>query len=155
MLDTLVFLGCLAVLLRCRQGRRHLRLYALLAAGSCLLVTKDELVHKRLCSGGEQWLHAVQFILHPVVLIAAALLWLGLAGLPAAMVRAMLLVQVLLAAGFLALQAAFGRGGSRSGRPSTTASTTSWASAGTRPGTTRSPCSGPKPGCAPPGCWAS
>jgi 2-polyprenyl-6-hydroxyphenyl methylase/3-demethylubiquinone-9 3-methyltransferase len=110
MLDTLVFLGCLAVLLTLPPGPAHLRLYALLAAGSCLLVTKDELVHKRLCSGGEQWLHAVQFILHPVVLIAAALLWLGLAGLPAAMVRAMLLVQILLAAGFMALQAAFGRG---------------------------------------------
>jgi 2-polyprenyl-6-hydroxyphenyl methylase/3-demethylubiquinone-9 3-methyltransferase len=116
LLDTLVFLGCLACPLLVPPGPPQLRLYAALAAGSCLLITKDELVHRRLCSGGEQWLHAVLFILHPVVLIATACLWLGAGALPGLPLpppgwsRAMLLIQGLLAAGFLALQAGFGAG---------------------------------------------
>jgi 2-polyprenyl-6-hydroxyphenyl methylase/3-demethylubiquinone-9 3-methyltransferase len=38
-------------------------------------VTKDEAVHARLCGSGEHWLHALLFVLHPVVLAAFALLW--------------------------------------------------------------------------------
>lgn len=115
-LDTLVFLGCLGCPLLVPPGPPQVRFYAALAAGSCLLITKDEWVHRRRCSGGEQWLHAVLFILHPVVLIATACLWLGggaLPGLPLpppGLARAMLLLQGLLVAGFLALQAGFGAG---------------------------------------------
>ena len=113
MLDTLVFLGCLSCPLLLAPTPAHLKLYAALAAGSCLLITKDEVIHRRLCSGGEQWLHAVLFILHPVVLMAAACLWLALPGLPLpppGLGRAMLLVQGLVVAAFLALQAGFGAG---------------------------------------------
>lgn len=108
-LDTLVFLVCLGVPLALAPTPSHVLLYAALAAGSCLLITKDEWIHQRLCSGGEQWLHALLFILHPVVLIATAMLWLGRAapGLPA---RSMLLSQCLLVAAFLALQLGFGAG---------------------------------------------
>jgi 2-polyprenyl-6-hydroxyphenyl methylase / 3-demethylubiquinone-9 3-methyltransferase len=38
-------------------------------------LTKDEAVHARLCTAGEQWLHAILFVLHPIVLAAFALLW--------------------------------------------------------------------------------
>ncbi len=110
MLDTLVFACCLAIPLLLPPEARWVRLYAALAAGSCLLVTKDEALHKRLCSAGEHWLHAVLFILHPVVLIAAALLWIGSAALAPPLARAMLALQCLLAAGFLALQAVLGAG---------------------------------------------
>jgi 2-polyprenyl-6-hydroxyphenyl methylase/3-demethylubiquinone-9 3-methyltransferase len=114
-LDTVVFLGCLAWPLLFPPDPARVRGYALLAAVSCLLITKDELVHRRLCGGGEQWLHAVLFILHPVVLIATACLWLGAgtAALPAPppdLARGMLLVQGFAVSGFLALQAAFGAG---------------------------------------------
>jgi hypothetical protein len=51
--------------------------YAMIAFFSCLFVTKDEPVHSRLCDAGEQWLHAVQFVLHPIVFLAFGLLWLG------------------------------------------------------------------------------
>jgi 2-polyprenyl-6-hydroxyphenyl methylase/3-demethylubiquinone-9 3-methyltransferase len=117
MLDTLVFLGCLVCPLLLPPEPAHVRLYAALAAGSCLLITKDEWVHQRLCSGFEQWLHAVLFILHPVVLMATALLWLSGSGAlgelglpPPVLARSLLLLQGLLVAGFLALQAGFGAG---------------------------------------------
>jgi len=108
LLDTVVFLACLACPLLLDPVPGRIRLYVLLAAASCLLITKDELIHRRLCGGGEQWLHAVLFILHPVVLTAAAWLWLG--PVPRGPARAMLLAQALAVAGFLALQAAFGAG---------------------------------------------
>lgn len=39
---------------------------------SCLIITKDEFVHAEQAQGGELWLHALLFILHPVILIFAA-----------------------------------------------------------------------------------
>lgn len=51
--------------------------YALLAFFSCLFVTKDEPVHARVCNAGEMWLHAVQFVLHPIVFLAFGLFWIG------------------------------------------------------------------------------
>lgn len=52
-----------------------LPVYVALAVFSSLFVTKDEPVHARLCNAGEQWLHAVLFVLHPVVFFCTALLW--------------------------------------------------------------------------------
>jgi hypothetical protein len=46
--------------------------YWALAILSCLIITKDEWVHARLANGGEQWLHALLFVLHPAVLVTAA-----------------------------------------------------------------------------------
>ena len=51
--------------------------YAGLSVFSCLFVTKDEPTHSKYCSSGEHWLHAVLFILHPLVLLSAGLLWLA------------------------------------------------------------------------------
>lgn len=48
--------------------------YVALASFSCLFVTKDEVVHQRVCSPGEHWVHAVLFVLHPIVFVAVALL---------------------------------------------------------------------------------
>lgn len=45
--------------------------YWALAVLSCLIITKDERHHAELAGGGEQWLHALLFLLHPVVLILA------------------------------------------------------------------------------------
>jgi hypothetical protein len=46
-----------------------------LAIFSCLFVTKDEWVHARFCLPGEQWLHALLFLLHPMMFVALWLLW--------------------------------------------------------------------------------
>jgi hypothetical protein len=74
-IDTASVLACFVFLLRVPQSPSAIRIYAVLAIVSCLCVTKDEFVHAEKCSGGEHWLHAVSFILHPLVLIAGALLW--------------------------------------------------------------------------------
>jgi hypothetical protein len=52
-----------------------LHVYLGLCAVSCLEITKDEWQHRELCSGFENWLHALLFILHPVALGWAAWLW--------------------------------------------------------------------------------
>lgn len=114
-LDTLVFLACLTCPLLLAPTPANLGFFAGLAVFSCLLITKDEFIHQRLCSGGEHWVHAVLFILHPIVLIATAYLWMGLgtANLVGAfpssvpMAGRMLLFQVLLVAGFLLFQVAY------------------------------------------------
>jgi hypothetical protein len=48
---------------------------AALSVFSCLLVTKDEFVHSKECEPLENWIHALLFVLHPLVLISAFLLW--------------------------------------------------------------------------------
>ena len=55
--------------------RAHAGVYAALALGSCLLVTKDEWIHARACTPGEHWLHAILFVLHPIVFAAFGILW--------------------------------------------------------------------------------
>src|SRR5262249_38638056 len=52
-----------------------LPIYVGLALFSTLFVTKDEAVHAQRCSPGERWLHALLFVLHPIVLAAFAYLW--------------------------------------------------------------------------------
>jgi hypothetical protein len=76
-LDTLTVAACLVWVLCTRPTSRTVVAFVFLAIFSCLFVTKDEPVHRRYCSAGEQWLHAVLFMLHPVVLASAAVLWPG------------------------------------------------------------------------------
>ena len=116
-LDTTVFLSCLALPLLAAPTPAHLAWFGLLAAGSCVLITKDEFVRHLPCPGGEHWLHALLFLLHPLVLIATVFLWAGpgtvLPGLvspPAAMARDLLWVQAALVAAFLVFQSCLGAG---------------------------------------------
>ncbi len=74
-LDTLTVLICFAFLLFVPYSPLTLKIYIGLSAFSCLFVTKDEFVHKECCSASEQWLHALLFLNHPIVLTAAGLIW--------------------------------------------------------------------------------
>ena len=74
-LDTLTIALCLAWLVVAPRTEQTLWIYGALAVFSTLFVTKDEPIHARLCSAGEQWLHSILFVLHPIVLAAFALLW--------------------------------------------------------------------------------
>lgn len=75
-LDTLTIVACLVWLLAAEPGSpAGLPVYVALAIASTLFVTKDEAVHAARCSAGEQWLHAVLFVLHPIVLAAFGYLW--------------------------------------------------------------------------------
>lgn len=73
--DTLSVALCYAWLVVAAPSSTNLIVFAALAAFSCLVVTKDEWVHARLCSPGEQWLHAVLFVLHPIVFAGFAAIW--------------------------------------------------------------------------------
>lgn len=75
-LDTLTVLGCFAFILFVPYSQFALKLYIALSVFSCLFVTKDEFVHKECCSVSEQWLHALLFLNHSVVLTVTGFLWL-------------------------------------------------------------------------------
>lgn len=50
-------------------------LYIALGLLSCLVITKDEAIHLQKSPALEQWLHALLFMVHPVVLIAVYFVW--------------------------------------------------------------------------------
>jgi hypothetical protein len=62
--DTLLFLLPILNLMT----RPNADLYMFLSILSCLVITKDEFIHSHLCSGVEQWIHSLLFILHPISL---------------------------------------------------------------------------------------
>ncbi len=74
-LDTLTVLICYVIVLWVPYSPTAMAWYAGCAVFSMLFVTKDEFVHARACSAAEHWLHALLFLLHPVTLAAAALIW--------------------------------------------------------------------------------
>jgi hypothetical protein len=132
-IDTLSVLVCYVIALRLEPTSAHLVWFVLAAGFSCLLITKDELVHAQRCAPLELWLHSVLFVLHPIVLAVGSLLWF-------AQERAMLWLSAGLTAAFGVYQLVYWNvpWKKASLSPSTTRSTTSSASAGTRPTTTPS-----------------
>lgn len=75
-LDTLTTLLCYAWLVGVPANKPNaLGIYLALCAFSCLFITKDEFVHARLCAPLETWLHALLFVLHPVVFLAFGVIW--------------------------------------------------------------------------------
>jgi hypothetical protein len=79
-LDSLSVGACYAV--ACMVPGAHashsvVALYIGLAIFSCLFVTKDEPIHRRVCSPAECWVHGVLFVVHPVVLATVGLAWLS------------------------------------------------------------------------------
>lgn len=94
--DTATVAACYGWLLAVWSSRTSVAVgvYAALAVLSCLVVTKDEWKHARLCGPGEHWLHAVLFVLHPVVLAAFGAWWWYGGG------RGVVIAQLALTAGF-------------------------------------------------------
>jgi hypothetical protein len=74
-LDTLSVAACYGWLVATSPGAHGLVGYASLASFSCLFITKDEFVHSRVCDAQESWLHAVLFVLHPIVFLAFGVIW--------------------------------------------------------------------------------
>lgn len=74
-IDTFTVLLCMGYVLFIPYSKEAIFPYAMLAILSSLMVTKDEFVHKEHCPASEQWLHAILFLLHPIVLVAAAFIW--------------------------------------------------------------------------------
>jgi hypothetical protein len=76
-LDTLTVLACFLYIMLTPFTENALKVYLTLVIFSCLFITKDELIHSEQCCPHEQWLHALLFILHPIILGSAAWLWIN------------------------------------------------------------------------------
>jgi hypothetical protein len=74
-LDSLSFALPIAVVGFFPERAVYFFIFLFLAVFSTIFITKDEWVHKLECTAAEQWLHSILFILHPVVLIEAYLIW--------------------------------------------------------------------------------
>ncbi len=74
-LDSFSIILCLLVPLTLTLSKSTLILYVSLSVLSCLFVTKDEFVHKHHCEAAENWVHALLFLNHPLLLTSAGLMW--------------------------------------------------------------------------------
>lgn len=74
-LDTLSLVACFVFVFMMPYSKQSLIYYIILASFSSLCVTKDEWIHKEHCNGKEQWLHALLFLNHPLVLICLGIMW--------------------------------------------------------------------------------
>ncbi len=74
-IDTFSVLVCFAYVLMIPFSMAALKGYLVIAAISCILVTKDEFVHKHHCPAAEHWVHALLFINHPILLSAVGMMW--------------------------------------------------------------------------------
>ncbi len=78
--DTFSFVACLCLVQSIPYSTQGLIWFVILTILSCLLITKDEFIHKHHCPASEQWVHAVMFINHPVMLASLGLLWYASSG---------------------------------------------------------------------------
>lgn len=117
-LDTLSVLACFACVAFTRQTPQTLALFAGLSVFSALFVTKDEGVHTALCGAFEQWLHALLFVVHPLIFVTSGFIWalrdgilsaadLGLEAWQGAFLEVLLQGQVWVLGGFLIYQVVF------------------------------------------------
>ena len=74
-LDTLTVIACFAFVWWVPYDRSLIAWYIALALFSTVFVTKDEFVHKEHCPAAEQWLHAILFVNHSIVLSVLGLIW--------------------------------------------------------------------------------
>jgi len=92
-LDTLTTAACFAWLVSVPASTAGaVETYIGLSVFSCLFITKDEFVHARVCSPVEHWLHALLFVLHPIVLLSFG--WIWWSGGPLWVLEAQLLLTV-------------------------------------------------------------
>lgn len=115
-LDTLSVLLCLLFVLFIPFSPFMAKIFVGLAIFSCLMVTKDEFIHKHHCPPLEHWVHALLFLNHPLMLASTGLMWAALGQGPEWLLSYIthpelffpfLLVQALFAALFFLYQAIY------------------------------------------------
>ncbi len=74
-LDTLTVIIPLTFIAFTPFSEEGLTIYIVMAVFSCLFITKDEFIHSKECSPMENWLHALLFVLHPMIFLSAGVLW--------------------------------------------------------------------------------
>lgn len=73
--DTAFFLGCFWVVLFLPMTNSTMILFFILAILSSLIIIKDEFIHTKCCNITEQYLHALLFVFHPILLVLLFLTW--------------------------------------------------------------------------------
>lgn len=76
-LDTITVLSCYLFIIYQEPTPKNLAIYIGLAAFSCLFITKDEFIHHENSGAGEQWLHSMLFVIHPIGLTVLLAYWYG------------------------------------------------------------------------------
>jgi hypothetical protein len=99
-IDTLTVLACCLFVYCVPYSATALKWYVGLAIFSCLMVTKDEFIHKHHCPAAEHWLHAILFINHPILLTCVGYIWKK----PSLLLTAFLGLQILLVSLFFLYQ---------------------------------------------------
>ncbi|QLY25786.1 hypothetical protein [Bdellovibrio sp. KM01] len=74
-LDTATVLSCLLFIGLAPKNVTNETIYYSMAIFSCVFITKDEWVHRKFCSAMEMWLHALLFVVHPLLLFSAVYVW--------------------------------------------------------------------------------
>ena len=74
-LDTLSLLLCYIYIQFVPYNELSFKGFIFLAILSCIMITKDEFIHKHHCKASEQWIHALLFINHPLLLASLGCLW--------------------------------------------------------------------------------
>lgn len=74
-IDTFCIVLCFSFVLLFPFCSENLFIFIILGTISALLITKDEFVHKERCDAKEQWLHALLFINHSLLLLAMGWFW--------------------------------------------------------------------------------
>lgn len=74
-MDTITVLISYTFCLSYSYSPSNLLVFIGLSTFSCLFVTKDEFVHNDLCSGPEQWLHSILFLVHSLCFFTLGILW--------------------------------------------------------------------------------
>lgn len=80
-IDTMTVIGCLMFLALMPRTPTTEVIYYVMAVTSCVFVTKDEWVHRKFCSAEEMWLHAILFMMHPLLLFTAMNEWENIRGM--------------------------------------------------------------------------
>lgn len=106
-IDTLSVLSCFLFILFVPYSAEALKWYIGLSIFSCLMVTKDEWIHKHHCPAAEHWVHALLFLNHPILLTAAGLIWCAITSGAAPTWVAQWLTRPTELSGFLLLQTGF------------------------------------------------
>lgn len=79
-IDTMTVIACLMYLALLPRTPTTEVIYYVMAISSCIFVTKDEWVHRKFCSAEEMWLHAILFMMHPLLLFTAYNEWENIRG---------------------------------------------------------------------------
>lgn len=74
-IDTLTVLLCFGLVKFFPLNLNTVVIYVLFSIISCLCVIKDESVHKKYCLHFELYLHALLFLIHPIILFDIFLCW--------------------------------------------------------------------------------